>query len=55
MNLIKIYTNVIVINSVKYTNIIEAENYTEALKLQKERKVKSKNVFIGRLQFAQIK
>ena len=51
----KIYTNTVIINGEKYTNIVEEENYKEALKLQKERKKKSKNKFEGRLKFSQEK
>ena len=45
----KIYTNTVLINGVKYTNSVEAENYKEALKIQKERKARSRNTFEGRL------
>lgn len=45
----KTYTNTVVINGEKFTNKIESENYREALKIQKERKAKSKNTFEGRL------
>jgi hypothetical protein len=46
----KKYINTVVINGSKYSNIIEAFNYSEALKIQRERKSKSRNQFIGRLQ-----
>lgn len=45
----KTYTNTVIINGEKFTNKVEAENYKEALKIQKERKAKSKNKFEGRL------
>lgn len=45
----KTYTNTVIINGQKFTNIVEAENYKEALKIQKERKAKSKNTFEGKL------
>lgn len=45
----KTYTNIVIINGKKFTNKVEAENYTEALKMQKERKAKSKYIFKGRL------
>lgn len=45
----KTYTNTVIINGEKFTNKVEAENYKEALKIQKERKAKSKNTFEGRL------
>ena len=45
----KTYTNTVIINGQKFTNKVEAENYKEALKIQKERKAKSKNTFEGRL------
>lgn len=45
----KTYTNTIIINGERYTNTVDAENYKEALKLQKDRKEKSKNTFEGRL------
>jgi hypothetical protein len=43
----KTYTNTVIINGEKFTNKVEAENYKEALKIQKERKAKSKNTFEG--------
>lgn len=45
----KTYTNTVIINGEKFTNRIVAENYSEALKIQKERKAHSKNTFQGRL------
>ena len=45
----KTYTNIVIINGEKFTNKVEAENYKEALRIQKERKAKSKNSFTGRL------
>ena len=45
----KTYANTVIINGEKFTNKVEAENYKEALKIQKERKAKSKNTFEGRL------
>ena len=45
----KKYTNTVIINGERYTNTVEAENYKEDLKIQKERKEKSKNTFEGRL------
>lgn len=45
----KKYTNTVIINGEKYTNTVDAENYKEALRIQKERKAKSKNTFKGRL------
>jgi hypothetical protein len=45
----KIYTNQTIINGQVYTNIINAESYKEALKIQKLRKKQSKNTFKGRL------
>lgn len=46
----KTYTNTVVINGQEFTNKVEASNYKEALKIQKERKAKSHNTFKGRLQ-----
>lgn len=43
------FVNTVLINGQKFTNTVEAENYKEALKIQKERKAKSKNTFVGRL------
>ena len=48
-NIMKTYTNTVIINGEKYTNKVAAENYAEALKIQKKRKAKSKNTFEGRL------
>ena len=45
----KTYTNTVIINGEKFTNKVEAESYKESLKIQKERKAKSKNMFEGRL------
>jgi len=45
----KTYTNTVVINGEEYTNIVTANTYAEALKIQKERKTKSRNSFKGRL------
>jgi hypothetical protein len=45
----KVYNNQVIINGEVYTNIIKADNYTEALKIQKLRKKQSKNTFKGRL------
>jgi hypothetical protein len=45
----KRYTNKVVINGSNYTNIVEAYSYSEALEIQRKRKAKSKNKFIGRL------
>jgi len=45
----KTYTNTVIINGEKFTNKVEAKNYQEALKIQKERKAKSRNTFQGRL------
>lgn len=45
----KTYINTVIINGQKFTNTVEAENYKEALKIQKERKAKSKNTFEGKL------
>lgn len=45
----KTYNNQVIINGVKYTNTVKAENYKEALKIQKRLKLTSKNTFIGRL------
>ena len=45
----KTYTNTVIINGQKFTNTVEASNYKEALKIQKERKAKSKNIFEGKL------
>lgn len=45
----KTYTNKVIINGEKYTNQIDAENYKEALKIQRDRKAKSRNTFEGRL------
>ena len=45
-----IYINYIYINEVRYSNVVEAYTYKEALAIQKERKLKSKNRFEGRLQ-----
>lgn len=45
----KRYTNTVVINGSKYTNIVDAYSYAEALEIQRKRKAKSQNKFIGRL------
>jgi hypothetical protein len=45
----KKYTNTVIINGLKYPNIIEASNYKDALKQHKAQKQKSKNTFKGRL------
>jgi hypothetical protein len=45
----KTYTNTVVINGNQFTNTVEAHSFREALKIQKERKAKSKNHFQGRL------
>lgn len=45
----KTYVNTVIINGEKFTNKVEAENYQDALKIQKERKSKSKYTFEGRL------
>jgi len=45
----KKYINTVVINGINYSNIVEASSYAEALKIQKNRKQKSQNLFIGRL------
>ena len=45
----KTYTNTVIINGDKFTNKVEASDYKEALKIQKERKAKSKYIFEGRL------
>jgi hypothetical protein len=45
-----IYGNYVYINGVKYSNIVKAYSYKEALEIQKERKSRSKNTFEGRLQ-----
>jgi hypothetical protein len=45
----KTYTNTVIINGQKFTNKVEAENYNDALKIQKYRKSISKNKFEGRL------
>lgn len=45
----KTYTNTVIINGEKFTNTVEASNYKEALKIQKERKARSRNSFEGRL------
>lgn len=45
----KTYTNKVIINGEEFTNKVEAENYKEAVKIQKERKAKSKYTFQGRL------
>ena len=46
----KTYTNTVIINGEKFTNKVEANEYKEALKIQKERKRHSKHIFEGRLQ-----
>ena len=43
------YFNIVVINGIDYTNVVEANNYKEALKIQKERKAKSNHTFKGKL------
>jgi len=48
----KTYVNTVIVNGVKYTNTVEASSYKEALKIQKERKHKSKNTFEGALTLA---
>lgn len=45
----KTYTNTVIINGQEFTNKVEAKNYKEALKIQKQRKEHSKNTFKGRL------
>lgn len=45
----KTYTNIVVINGIEYTNTVKADNYKDALKIQKERKAHSKNTFKGQL------
>lgn len=45
----KTYSNTVIINGEKFTNTVEAENYKEALKIQKERKAKSRYTFKGHL------
>jgi hypothetical protein len=45
----KAYTNTVIINGEKFTNKVEAKNYKEALKIQKQRKYWSKNTFEGHL------
>jgi hypothetical protein len=45
----KTYYNTVIINGEKFTNKVTAENYREALKIQKERKKKSRHTFKGRL------
>jgi len=45
----KTYTNIVVINGINFTNVVKASSYNEALKIQKDRKYKSKNTFKGRL------
>jgi hypothetical protein len=45
----KTYTNTVIINGQKFTNKVEAENYIDALKIQKDRKSNSKNKFEGHL------
>ena len=45
----KTYTNTVIINGEKFTNKVEAENYKEAMEIQKARKAKSKHSFEGRL------
>lgn len=47
----KTYTNTVIINGEKFTNKVEAENYKDALKIQRDRKAKSRNSFQGRLTF----
>ena len=45
----KTYTNTVIINGEKFTNKVDASDYKEALKIQKERKAKSKHTFDGHL------
>jgi hypothetical protein len=45
----KTYTNTVIINGEKFTNKVEAESYKDALAIQRDRKNKSKNTFVGRL------
>lgn len=45
----KTYTNIVIINGCEFTNIVKADNYKEALSIQKDRKKKSNNIFKGRL------
>lgn len=45
----KTYTNTVIINGEKFTNKVEAGGYKEALKIQKDRKAKSKHTFEGHL------
>ena len=44
----KKYTNTVVINGQEFTNTVKADNYLEALKIQKDRK----NTFKGRLELS---
>lgn len=46
----KKYFNRVIINGVEYSNVMEAENYKEALRIHKEQKRKSRNKFKGRLE-----
>ena len=45
----KNYFNIIIINGVEFTNKINANNYKEALAIQKVRKKKSKHSFKNHL------
>jgi len=45
----KTYTNTVIINGEKFTNKVNADNYKDALKIQRQRKNKSKNTFKGHL------
>ncbi len=45
----KKFSNTVIINGERFTNIVEANSYSEALKIQKLRKQKSRNKFTGRL------
>jgi len=45
----KTYTNTVIINGEKFTNKVDADNYKDALKIQRQRKNKSKNRLKGHL------
>ena len=48
----KTYSNTVVINGIEYTNIVKANNYKEALQIQRKLKSKSKNIFKGKLKLS---
>jgi hypothetical protein len=57
MQTLKIYTNIVVINGVEFTNTVKAENFSEALEIQRDRKKTARHSEVkykGRLTFSGI-